>query len=158
MRPWRHDRPGRLSVTNPTALNFGYPRTLVAQTDHWLVLVRPKQPTLGSLVLVCKDKADALSGLTPAAFTDMGVAVRAIEAMLKAVVGYAKINYLALMMVDPDVHFHVIPRYEGERIYEGRAFPDAGWPGQPALNDCVTLDIEQAEGLADDLRKHWAAR
>ena len=46
-------------MSNATALNFGFPRTLVAETDHWLVLIRPKQPTFGSLVLVCKEQAVA---------------------------------------------------------------------------------------------------
>ena len=36
---------------NATIEKFGYPATLVAQFDHWLVLLRPSQPTLGSLVL-----------------------------------------------------------------------------------------------------------
>ena len=31
--------------------------------------------------------------------------------MLRGFVAYERINYLMLMMVDPDVHFHVIPRY-----------------------------------------------
>ena len=48
-------------MTNPTARKFGYPHTLVAETAHWLVLVRPQQPTFGALVLVCKDEATAFS-------------------------------------------------------------------------------------------------
>ena len=71
-------------MPNPTALAFGYPRSKVAETDHWLVLVRPKQPTFGSLVLVCKEPVQAFSDLSPAAFADMQVAVAGIERVLKA--------------------------------------------------------------------------
>src|SRR5690349_13280823 len=70
-------------VTNPTARKFGYPRTLVAETDRWLVLVRPQQPTYGALVLVCKEEAKAFSALSPAAFADMKAAVDGIEALLR---------------------------------------------------------------------------
>jgi diadenosine tetraphosphate (Ap4A) HIT family hydrolase len=145
-------------MSNPTALTFGYPRSVVAETDHWLVLVRPKQPTFGALVLVCKDQARAFSELGPAAFADLGTAVRGIERLLKDVVGYAKINYLMLMMVDPDVHFHVIPRYEGVREHQGQVFPDEGWPGPPALGAAVALSSEALEALATAWRKKWRSK
>ena len=66
----------------------------------------------------------------------------AIEAALTKAVGYAKINYLMLMMVDPHVHFHVIPRYEGTRSAAGVRVADSGWPGQPDLGSAVKLDSE----------------
>ena len=40
-----------LPAAHATLVKFGYPRTLVHQGQHWAVLVRPAQPTLGSLVL-----------------------------------------------------------------------------------------------------------
>jgi len=144
-------------MSNATAVNFGYPRTKVAETDQWLVLVRPKQPTFGSLVLVCKEPVQAFSELSPAAFADLQVAIGGIERLLTRVVDYARINYLMLMMVDRDVHFHVIPRYDGARTHGGRDFPDAGWPGPPALAASVDLDQETAAQLAETWRREWAA-
>lgn len=142
-------------VTNPTARKFGYPRTKVAETAHWLVLVRPQQPTYGSLVLVCKDEARAFSDLSPEAFTDLKTAVDGVESLLREVVAYERINYLMLMMVDLDVHFHVLPRYEGAREHGGRTFTDAGWPGAPALGSHVALDEEAAAALAAELAARW---
>ena len=144
-------------MTNPTARKFGYPQTLVAETPHWLVLARPQQPTYGALVLVCKDEATAFSDISPAAFADLQQAVVGIEALLRDTVAYERINYLMLMMVDPDVHFHVIPRYEGERTYGGHTFKDAGWPGPPALASHVALSEEEAANLAADLAARWRA-
>ncbi len=142
-------------MSNPTALNFGFPRTKVAETDRWLVLVRPKQPTFGSLVLICKEPARSLAELSIEAYADLQQAVQQTEAMLRAVVNFQKINYLALMMVDPDVHFHVIPRYEGVREHEGRVFRDAGWPAVPNLAETVELDMDAASRLAEHLRSEW---
>jgi diadenosine tetraphosphate (Ap4A) HIT family hydrolase len=144
-------------VTNPTARKFGYSRTLVAETGSWLVLVRPQQPTFGALVLVCKEAAEAFSDLTPAAFADLKVAVDGIEALLRDAVGYEKINYLMLMMVDKDVHFHVLPRYEGSRESGGQSFPDAGWPGQPQLASHVALSDDEAAALAANFAARWRA-
>jgi len=36
-----------------------------------------------------------------------------------------------LMMVDPDVHFHVLPRYENPREFGGRTHNDRFWPKPP---------------------------
>ncbi|WP_337187168.1 HIT family protein [Phenylobacterium sp.] len=144
-------------MTNSTARKFGHPATLVAETGHWLVLVRPQQPTFGSLVLVCKEDARGFSDLSPAAFADLQKAVQGIETLLRDAVAYEKINYLMLMMVDPDVHFHVIPRYPGERSHGGQAFADTGWPGPPALASHVALSEEEAQALAADFAARWRA-
>lgn len=144
-------------MTNPTAQKFGYPQNLVAETASWLVLVRPSQPTLGSLVLVCKEPAEAFSQLSPQAFADLAVVTRGVETALAQLVGYARINYLMLMMVDRDVHFHVLPRYEGERTFEGAAFADHGWPAAPKLSPAVDLEPPVAEALVLRLRALWPA-
>jgi diadenosine tetraphosphate (Ap4A) HIT family hydrolase len=142
-------------VTNATARKFGYPRSKVAETESWLILVRPQQPTYGALVLVCKEEATAFSDLSVAAFADLKHAVDGIEALLRPTVAYERINYMMLMMVDPDVHFHVVPRYEGERIYAQHVFKDAGWPGPPALASFVALSEEDVAALAAELSARW---
>ena len=142
-------------MTNATARKFGYPRTLVAETEHWLVLVRPQQPTFGALVLVCKEEATAFSDLSPAAFAGLKPAVDGIERLLRQTVAYDRINYLMLMMVDPDVHFHVLPRHETPRSHGDHTFTDAGWPGPPALASHVALSEEEAEAFAAELAARW---
>lgn len=144
-------------MINATMAKFGHPHTMIAETAHWTVLLRPQQPTLGALVLVCREPATAFGQLSPAAFTDLQVAVAGVEAMLARFVGYRKINYLMLMMVDPDVHFHVIPRYDGARAFGGVEFPDSGWPGPPALSPAVTLSADQRDAMVADLKAHWMA-
>jgi diadenosine tetraphosphate (Ap4A) HIT family hydrolase len=143
-------------MTSPTAQKFGHPRSLVAETAHWLVLVRPSQPTFGSLVLVCKEPAQAFSELSPAAFADLGEAVRGAERVLAAAVAYQRINYLMLMMVDREVHFHVLPRYEGARSFEGLSFADEGWPGPPKLAAATDLPEPALAALTARLRSLWA--
>ena len=140
---------------NETIERFGFPATLVADYRHWVVLLRPAQPTLGSLVLAAKSEAQAFSGLEPAAFAELGAAVKDIETVLTDAVGYAKINYMMLMMVDPHVHFHVIPRYAGERSAEGLAIADSGWPKLPVLGDAVERDPDQIDALAAWHKAKW---
>jgi diadenosine tetraphosphate (Ap4A) HIT family hydrolase len=140
---------------NQTIKRFGYPATLIAEYPHWVVLLRPAQPTLGSLVLAAKSDALAFAELPTAAFTELAGVTSDIETALRARVQYQKINYLMLMMADPNVHFHVIPRYEGERTAEGVSVPDKGWPKPPALGEAVDLNADQIAGLAKWLKQSW---
>lgn len=137
---------------NTTIEKFGYPATLVADFEHWLVLLRPAQPTLGSLILAAKSDATAFGDLSVEAHTELKPVTAAIERALGSFVGYAKLNYLMLMMIDPQVHFHVIPRYDGERRWRDRVFLDAGWPKMPDLAMAVALDDRETEALIADLR------
>ncbi|MFZ2998186.1 HIT family protein [Sphingobium sp.] len=134
---------------NATMKKFGWPDSLIADYDYWVVLLRPAQPTLGSLVLAAKSGATAFGDLDGAAHAELKAVTAAIEAALTQAVGYAKINYLMLMMVDPHVHFHVIPRYEGTRSGGGLTVTDAGWPGQPDLNAAVKVASEDQTCLRD---------
>ena len=136
---------------NPTIITFGYPDSLVKEYEHWAVLVRADQVTLGSLVLAAKGDATAFGALEPAAFAELGEIVPAIERALRAFCGYEKINYLMLMMVDPNVHLHVLPRYSGTRRWGDVDFPDAGWPKAPQLGNAVALLPEQVRDMAAEL-------
>jgi len=144
-----------MSAVNDTMRKFGYPDTLLVETDRWAVLVRPQQPTLGALVLACREPVQALGQLSPEAFAEMQSLVGRIERGLKAAVRYEKINYLCLMMVDPDVHFHVVPRYSTPRQWESIEFADAGWPAVPNLAKFPALDAAQLATLVAHLRPHF---
>lgn len=56
-----------------------------------------------------------------------------------------------LMMVDRQVHFHVVPRYSGMREWNGVELADQGWPGPPDLKSAVQLSSSQISALRDDL-------
>jgi diadenosine tetraphosphate (Ap4A) HIT family hydrolase len=142
---------------NATAEKFGYPETLLARFDHWLVLLRPAQPTLGSLVLVCTDPASRFGEISPEAATELQRATARIESVLGATLRNDKINYLMLMMVDPDVHFHVLPRYETARELEGARFEDPFWPGPPDVTSRLDLDEARMAALQARLREGFAA-
>jgi len=142
---------------NATFEKFGWPATLVREFDHWAVLARPAQPTLGSLVLVAKSDALAFGDLPAEAHAELKTVTAAIEAALARAVGYARLNYLMLMMVDPHVHFHVLPRYEGAREWNGREFVDVGWPKVPDLGHAVALAGQELAALVAWLQDAFAS-
>jgi diadenosine tetraphosphate (Ap4A) HIT family hydrolase len=106
-------------------------------------------------VLAAKSEATAFSDLGSEAFAELQQVVSDIEGALGPAVAFDKINYLMLMMVDPHVHFHVIPRYEGVRSARGIEVRDAGWPRVPALSEAFDLDAAQIQALTSWLRGFW---
>ena len=90
--------------------------------------------TLGSIVLVAHDPASAFSELSQASFTELHKITEHLESALGRAFAYDKLNYLMLMMVDPDVHFHVIPRYAKPKKFGNIEFTDPGWPSAPDLS------------------------
>ncbi len=145
-------------MPHATLTKFGYPDTLVAETGQWALLVRPAQVTLGSLVLCAKSEALAYGDLPPEAFAEQRELVARSERLLRDLVAYERINYLMLMMVDPHVHFHVLPRYEGSRAYGGSDFPDHGWPGLPNLKDAQPAPASLVADLRDRVAKGHGGR
>ncbi len=142
---------------NATIATFGYPGTLIAELDRWVVLLRPRQITLGSLVLACKEEATAFGQISPKAVAELGQATAGLEAMLRSAFAYDKINYLMLMMVDPHVHFHVVPRYAAPRGFDGRDFADAFWPKPPDVTQALPLEPAAFQRLGEHLRAAWPA-
>jgi diadenosine tetraphosphate (Ap4A) HIT family hydrolase len=126
-------RPDTL-VFNETMRKFGAPHTIVYQYQHWSILLRPAQLTLGSIVLVAHDSASAFSELSQESFTELHKITAHLESALGRAFAYDKLNYLMLMMVDTDVHFHVIPRYAEPKRLGGMEFTDPGWPSAPDLS------------------------
>ncbi len=145
---------------NDTITNFGHPQTLIGESDAWVVLLRPQQATLGALVLACKEDVLALHDVSAAALAEMPTMMSRCEALLQDAFGYDKINHLMLMMVDPHVHYHVLPRYAEPRRCNVPAladvvFEDAGWPALPRLDAPTALDDEQRLALTAMLRERW---
>ena len=139
-------------------VKFGYPDSLIQEYDCWVVLLRPQQATPGALVLVCREPAVAFSDLSAEAFAEMQRVIGDIETGLGAFRPYQKINYLMLMMVDPDVHYHVLPRYAQSQEFEGTTYPDKGWPALPELAAAVEPDGQARAALVAAVKAAWPAQ
>jgi len=136
---------------------FGYPDTLIHEYACWSVQLRPAQVTLGALVLVCREPATRFGQLSAAAFAELREAVAGAESALSRAFAFDRINYLMLMMVDPDVHFHVLPRYASSRSFGGVAFEDAGWPGPPRLDAVNAGAAAVIPDLVNQVKSCWPA-
>lgn len=107
----------------------------VYRNDAWTWSVRPAQPTLGSGVLSLNRLAPSLADVTADEMALLADAVAKIEMAVGRAFEHQIMNYLALMMVDHHVHYHVVPRYDRPTDYGGRQWVDNGWPAFPVLSD-----------------------
>lgn len=140
-----------------TLKKFGYPGLLVKEYQYWRVLVRSGQVTLGSLILICREEVTAFSQISKEAHNELKIAIQDIERILNELFGNKKINYLMLMMHDPEVHFHVLPRYSEDKEFSGIIFKDAGWPNKPDLEQVNEVSQEILDKLTLFLKDKFNA-
>ena len=115
---------------------FGFPNSVIMEYKHWYWLLRPEQITLGSGIIITKDFCPSLTELEKNKFDELFCIYNDVEKKLKEKFNFDKINYLMLMMKDPTLHYHVIPRYSSESIFMDNCFIDKGYPGIPEFKNC----------------------
>lgn len=130
---------------------FGRETGEIFSTAHWCAVIRRKQVTPGAMVLICKRHVESIAAASADEAADLPLAAREIERRLQATLRPDKLNYLALMMIDRHLHFHVIPRYERERMVAGHTFKDAAWGGPPRLDVDAPAD-QVVDMILADLR------
>jgi diadenosine tetraphosphate (Ap4A) HIT family hydrolase len=140
---------------NETIQKFGYPQSLLKEYTYWVVLLRPKQVTLGSLILACKEEAKSMGEVSSEAFSELSIVTSELESTLQEQFNFDKINYLLLMMVDPFVHFHIVPRYASPREFAGAKYMDAHWPGPPKVLETLEIGEEVMEQLLFEIKNNW---
>lgn len=133
---------------------FGFPATVLKHYTHWSILLRPQQVTLGAMVLVCRESATAFADLSLSAFGELKQVTLEATNTLKATFLPDKFNYLMLMMVDPDVHFHLLPRYAETREFENHVFTDPHWP-KPIDLTLPVASHPALPAIADFLLSKW---
>ncbi|MEG4328802.1 HIT domain-containing protein [Microcoleus sp. herbarium5] len=106
----------------------------ICDSNFWIWSLRPSQCTLASGILSLKRYEEEFSKITAEESHDLKEILLTIETALKKSFKYDKINYLMLMMVDPHLHFHVIPRYSQETSFSSKSWIDSGWPSLPDLS------------------------
>ena len=134
---------------------FRYPELSVKEYNNWVILCRFNHMTLGSLVLFCKDDVNEFSKISKESFAELPQVIIEIETKTKELFQNDKINYLMLMMVDPVVHFHILPRYSSDREFEGFTFKDFSWPKKPNLDLMNKIDEDMLLKITLKLRNYF---
>ena len=117
-----------------------------------------------SVVVTTTDMVDNINSMPSTSFANMSkskfseldIVFKDIELSLKKCFQFNKINYLALMMVDRNPHFHVIPRYSKSFNFEGKKYYDNSWPSPPDLSNSIKLSDKEFNFLHEFILKNWS--
>lgn len=123
----------------------------LAEDGGWVLSLRPGQLTLGAMVLSVASGVQDLAALDEGEALGLAHGLGLAERLAREVYGAARINALCLMMQDPVVHFHILPRYGAAVQRHGRTWHDADWPGPPAIGPVDTPE-PMLMALRDELR------
>ena len=130
---------------------FQVEQNLIYKSKYWSLSLRLAQPTLGSCVISLNRYCEKLSDITEQESADFKEVVTYAEKALSKAFNYDKINYLMLMMVDPHLHYHVIPRYSSVREFEQLEWKDTNWPTPPDLGGTI-IDRETTDKIINQLQ------
>ncbi len=136
---------------NSTLQKFGYPESTIFESEYWAVLIRPKQITLGAMILCTKLNAGSIAEMPEQALVDLKDVISRLESAVQNAFGNEKINYVALMMVDKEFHWHVIPRYSNDKVFNNELFIDSGWPKYPDLKHTNPASIDTMKAILEKL-------
>jgi diadenosine tetraphosphate (Ap4A) HIT family hydrolase len=140
---------------NATLKRFNYPASIIKEYAYWVVMVRPGQVTFGCAVIAAKSECISLGDLRPEEGAELITVIKDFERTISQLVPVSKYNYLALMMVDPNPHFHAIPRYAEQVSFNGLFFSDSVFPKPPILTVTHELTIEHLESIRRFLKDNW---
>lgn len=140
---------------NETITQFNYPDSVIHEYNSWIILLRPQQVTLGSLVLACKGEYESLADVPADIYAELSTVTSHIEHTLSKLFKYDRINYLLLMMRDKYVHFHVLPRYANTRNCLDMTFVDKTWPMPPDITKPLDISKADLQSLTELLRDNW---
>ena len=141
-----------MKEANNILSKFDYPSLLIKEYKYWYLLLRFDQCTFGAMVMIEKNFFKAYSNLSINSFNEQLEIIKDIEIKVKEFLNFEKINYLTLMMVDSEVHVHVIPRYKKQIMYNNVFFDDHFWGGPPNLEIVNNINIQTKIKLVNDLK------
>lgn len=130
---------------------FNPENTLVKEFEHWVILVRGEQTTLGDCLFVIKRNIPTFSDMSAEESAELHIAIRWYEEKCRKLYGADKFNYVAAMMRDNFAHFHAFPRYSKPVVRHGIEWIDDRWPRViQFLPSKCTLDINAL--IVEELR------
>lgn len=103
------------------------PQTVIRQGATWTMAVNRNQNLLGKTMLVLERRCSAVVDLQPAEWAELHDQLRELVPALDRCFAPDQVNLAFLMNQDAQVHLHVIPRYQGQRTWNGEIFEDPHW-------------------------------
>lgn len=133
---------------------------LIHETPYWMIFLAPSQRYIGTCVLALKRQCQSLSELEDSEWADFAVLVRKLEHCVSEAFRPDLYNWSCFKNAayrdrnpNPEIHWHFIPRYQGEVEFGGLIFddPDFGYFAKPIAR---IIPYEVMEKIKTELKKN----
>lgn len=106
---------------------FSKPELMIKQGKYWSIVFRESTTTLGNCILICNRECPTFGDLKPEEMDEFPAMCSWYENKIKSLYGAVKFNYIAMMMIEEFVHFHIIPCYNEPKEKYGITWVDQDW-------------------------------
>lgn len=130
---------------------FSKPELMIKQGKFWSIIFRESTTTLGNCIFICNRECPTFSNLTSEEMAEFPELCKWYEDKIKTLYGAVKFNYVAMMMKEEFVHFHVIPRYDKKIEKYGLIWEDIDYPKGTKLGK-IEIDESVKQLIINDLR------
>lgn len=131
---------------------FSKPELMIKQGEYWSIVFREGITTLGNCILICNRMCPTFGDLKPEEMAEFPAMCSWYENKIKTLYGAIKFNYIAMMMKEEFVHFHVIPRYNEPKEKYGITWIDQDWPKGSKMGKTEIPDYVKQK-IIEDLKK-----
>ena len=132
---------------------FSNTELLIKQGKYWSVVFRESTTTLGNCTIICNRQCPSMGELTADEMAEFPCICKWYEDKVKRLYGCDKFNYVAMMMKEEFVHFHVIPRYSKPVEKYGLTWVDEDWPKGTKLNK-IEIPNDVKKQIINDLKNN----
>lgn len=135
---------------------------LLFETEYYQVFLNEDdQYYLGRSVVLLKRRAKTLSEVTPEEWIDLGLVVRIYERALKKAFNATNFNWSCTLNTayqnnppDPQVYWHVRPRYRKQFTFNGQIFRDNLFGRHYQAKTKFLLSPQFHLRIAEEIRKY----
>jgi diadenosine tetraphosphate (Ap4A) HIT family hydrolase len=133
---------------------------LMEETAHWLIYLAPSQRYLGTCVVALKRKSQNLRELDDAEWLDFADIVRRLETSVDKAFNPTLFNWSCFKNkeyrdgeANPEIHWHLLPRYQDEVEFAGAKFrdPEFGYLPQPIKHE---LSVEMMDKIKSAIKRY----
>lgn len=125
---------------------------MVKQGKYFSIIFREATTTLGNCILICNRPCPSLGDLTDDEAREIPELCKWYETKIKKLYGAVKFNYIAMMMKEEFVHFHIIPRYDKDIKKYGIIWHDEDYPKGSKMGK-IEVDKKVLDKVLRDLKK-----
>ena len=137
-------------------------KDLIYRTPYWDVRLNQNQKYLGRCAVVLRRSCPRLSEVTTEETLAFMEIVKDLEALVQKTFGATMFNWACAMNhayqvspPNPQVHWHIIPRYDRSVVFVGKTFHDEKF-GYRSISEQDMVSDDMFQKIAETLRKSRA--